>query len=171
MRYGLYIICLIFLTSCATQESATKGVGYFDLETYIKDLSEEVKNQQNVRKTVTLNGVTETKNIGTYTITPELNMMNKYNINKPALAGKYEENKQGSQTVYTAKEDDLITRKLTVETKNNEVTRIEIDGLQKTILSESKQTIVFVPKASFLLKSEDLNRFTKDITKEVLIEY
>lgn len=166
------IIFTVFLfAACATQESATKGVGYFDIETYIKELSEEATLQQNVKKTVSLNGKAETENLSSYNITPELNMMNKYNINRPALSGKYNVLSEGDKTIYTAMEEDLITRTLTVEKNNNQVVSIEIDGLQKSILSESRQTIIFAPEKSFFLKSEDQNRYTKDITKEVLIEY
>jgi len=171
MKYLLLIFSLFFICSCETQESVTEGVGYFDIESYIKELPSSETTQTDVSKTVTLNGTTERKQLGNYNITPELNMMNKYNINKPALSGKYTEKKEGNKTIYTAVEEDLITRTLTIERKNNDISSIHINGLQKSILSQSQQTITFVPEKSFLLKSEDQNRFTKDITKEVLIEY
>lgn len=170
MRYSILILTLL-IAGCASQESANKSVGYFDIETYIKELPEWVITQAEVKKTVKLNDQVESETIRDYSILPELNMMNKYNINKPALGGKYKEEKKDNKTIYEAIDEDLITRTLTIERNGDVVSRIEIEGLQKSILSESRQTIIFEPNKSFFLRSDDVNRYTKDIAKEVLIEY
>ncbi len=159
------------MISCTTEEAVTQGVGYFDLENYLVGLSAEQKIQPSVEKKVLLNGVEESKHLENYDITPELEMMKKYNINKVSLAGKYKVENVDNTTTYTALEDDLITRKITIEKSGDDIINLEITGLQKSILSESKQTIIFAPEKSFYLKSEDENKYSQDLTKEVLIEY
>jgi hypothetical protein len=161
----------IYLISCVSEEVVTESVAYFDLEKYNKELLDSIKIRSKVTKTVKLNEKEEVQTIQDYDMSLELAMMNKYNINKASLAGKYDIKDEGSTVIYTANDDDLITRVLTIEKKNNEVSKIEIQGLQKSILSESKQTIVFIPEKSFLLISEDKNKYNKDLKKEVLIEY
>jgi hypothetical protein len=171
MRYLIILLGFTLFASCTTEEEATKSVGYFDLEKYNQELVDLIKVRSSVIKTVKLNEEIEIQTIENYNMSPELAMMNKYNINKPSLAGKYDVKEDGENTTYTANEEDLITRVLTITKKNNEVTKIEINGLQKSILSESKQTILFTPETSFLLISEDKNKYNKDLKKEVLIEY
>lgn len=167
---GIFFVMLIF-SSCISEEAATESIGYFDLEKYNEGLLDSIKIRRSVTKTVRLNEVEEVQNIEDYDMSPELAMMNKYNIDKASLAGKYDLKEEGNTLTYTANEDDLITRVLTIEKSNNEVSKIQIQGLQKSILSQSKQTIVFIPEKSFLLISEDKNKYNKDLKKEVLIEY
>ena len=171
MRVSFVVILFSLLAACTSSEELDANVGYFDLEKYTSEFAQSAQPKLTVSKTVKLNEVEETKVLKDYDISPELALMNKYNINKVSLAGKYAEKVAGNTTIYTALEEDLITRKLTIEHEADGVTRIAIDGLQKSVLSESTQTIIFEPKISFTLISEDINRYSKDLKKEVLITY
>ncbi len=163
-------LILLVMASCNTEEVGRDVSLYFDLEDYVGQLSSDQKTFAEVNKIVKLDQQEESKKISTYDLSDELNMMKKYNINKAALAGKYKVEESDTEVVYTALEDGLSTSLLRVRKSKDQVSAIEITGLQKSILSESRQTIIFAPERSFLLKSEDNNKFTKDITKEVLIE-
>jgi len=170
MKILFAFILLGLLASCTSSEELEASVGYFDLEKY-NDRFAQITQLKQVSKTVILNEQEETQVLKDYDITPELTMMNKYNINRVSLAGKYSEKVEGNKTTYTALEEGLITRKLSIDKKSDQVTRISIDGLQKSVLSESVQTIIFEPNKSFRLVSVDKNKFSKDLKKEILITY
>lgn len=171
MRIIAFAILLIFIAACQAPEANSSATEYFDIEKYNDEISSDLQRIPIASKTVKLNELEETQELKDYILSSELEMMNRYNINKTSLAGKYKEEKNGQSTIYSALEDGLRTRRLSIEKNNKDVTRIEINGFQKSVLSESTQTIIYVPNKSFRLISEDKNRFTKDLKKEVLIRF
>ncbi len=172
LRIGLLIgFVAILLFSCSTPDEQQEAVFYFDIEQYISDLSEASLVIDRVEKTVALNEAEETLTITSYDLSPELEMMKKYNINKASLAGKYQVVEKGEFTIYSAIERDLLTQKLTIRKQGEEVSMIEIEGYQNSILSESKQKIVFKPSESFQLVSDDDNKYNNDLVKEILITF
>ena len=171
---SIFIIALL-VTSCKEGESEGGSLSnYFDLEAFINNLGEE-NNKQSIIKTVSLNEVSEEKTLKNYNIIPELTLMKKYNINKASLSGKYgvEERKDGQEviTVYKALEEGLKTRELMVRKLGKEVVKIEITGLQKSLLSEIQQKIIYEPQSLFSMTATDNNRFSKDLKKEILIKF
>ena len=164
-----------FFTACEVDSNTVERVEYFDIEEYVTNFLKNQTNTFDVEKTVALNGEYESKTLKAYDISKELEMMKKFNINKASLSGKYEvstiNNESSETTIYTALEESLFTRTLTVTKEKNVISQIKIEGLRQSILSESKQTVIFAPEKSFQLISEDNNRYSKDLEKEILLKF
>ena len=178
ITYRLLLIlsfsCVLF-TACEIDSNAVDRVDYFDIEEYIVNIQNNQSKTFDVEKTVVLNGEPESKTLKAYDISQELAMMNKFNINKASLAGKYEvstiKNENSETTIYTALEEKLFTRTLAVTKEKDVISQIKIEGLRQSILSESKQTVIFAPEKSFQLISEDNNRYSKNLEKEILLKF
>lgn len=168
---------LISIIACNNPEEAINENPelYFDLELFVDDYIKTGKVNFDVTKKVTLNGKEEIQELKNYNINLELELLKKFNINKPSLGGKYEvtEDTDGGEdvTIYTAIEDDLRTEKLEVRRSENEVVYIKVEADQKSILSDNKQSVIFAPEKSYHLISEDNNRFSKVLKKEILITF
>jgi hypothetical protein len=102
-------------------------------------------------------------------------MLRKYNINKASLSGKYSvdslvENNLKT-TTYTALEEKLLTQSLAIKKDGEGLREIVIKGSQKSLLSESNLTIIFAPENKYHLLSEDNNKYSKDLVKEIIIKF
>ncbi len=172
---SFFLLLLIF--GCVDPEEVVVNSAelYFDIPEYV-DQYEAEHDSYNVIKEVTLNNKTESKNIDGYNLSKELELMKGFDINKPSMGGKYDkqeiQQEDGSLlTTYTAKEPELKTQSVKILRNQDKIEEIKIEGAQKTILSENKQTIIFAPEKSFNLVSEDKNRFGNKLTKEILIKF
>ncbi len=170
----LFITVLCF--SCIEQQEIMDTNTYFDLEKYVSELKESGNFEfKKVTKYAKFNGKQDSLILDNYDISAELEMIKKYNINKASLAGKYAVEEMKTDTLetilYTALEDNLLTRSLAIEKRNKELRLIKIVALQKSVLSLSKQTIVFAPNKSYQLISEDENKYSNDLMKEILIKF
>ena len=173
-RYTIVLFSFTLLIACAKTEvnKATVQV-YFDLESYVDRIIEKEVTIPNVKKTVRLNGKEETKELNNYDLSPEIKMLKKYNINKVSLSGKYDvktsQNEGFEKVEYIANEEDLKTRNISIWKKGDEIQKIEILAVQTSIMATSNQKIVYEPNKSFQLVSEDNNKYSNDLMKEILI--
>ena len=148
-------IGLILLLPACKPEIKEKGVTakYFDLKAYFKaDSARLSRLNKPVRKTVTHNGVTETKEIKIDNWARELSSFSESDINKPAWRDSYTVQTTPAMVIYTATDDDLKTREIIVNKTGDKVKYIVIYNYTKNILYYTKEKLTYIPDSIYKIE-------------------
>ncbi len=150
---------------------------FFDLEDYFNQEKARLHTQQ-AQKTVSINGVEEVQNINGGSFDDEFELFANSDINKIAWLDKYRVdslyNYNGdllSKITYTALDENLRTQLLEVIYDNNQVTRINIDNLMKSIIVDARQTLTYISGKQIKIKSGQKVLFGEDRAFEINIEF
>ena len=148
-------IGLILLLPACKPEIKEKGVTakYFDLKAYFKaDSARLSRLNKPVRKTVTHNGVTETKEIKIDNWARELSSFSESDINKPAWRDSYTVQTTPAMVIYTATDDDLKTREIIVNKTGDKVKYIVIYNYTKNILYYTNEKLTYWPDSLYKIE-------------------
>jgi hypothetical protein len=150
----LMVGLLLFLPSCKPEVAETGSAAkYFDLQGYFHGDAEQLtKSNPFVTKTVTHNGITETKKIHIADWGAELSMFIGSDINKPAWKDSYNVQDTGDALIYTAIDPNLKTREIIVNRSNDEVKWIMIINHTKNMLYETKEKLTYFPDSLYLIE-------------------
>ncbi|MFT5998985.1 MAG: hypothetical protein ACI81P_001441 [Neolewinella sp.] len=167
---SLLALCLS-LAACAPEApvGTIDTAPFFDLSGYISQEVERLETAKTkVEKTITLNGVVETKQLDDINFSNDLRLFREADINKPAWIEKYtteEQTLSGSHsiTTYMAQDSNLIVRRLMVEKDVGVTIRIEIDRKTGTVLSDGQHQLVYQPGKGYWVKTQQTNRFGDDV--------
>lgn len=173
--FFLSALCVLWV-ACTPEGPAAlpEATPFYDLNSYmVQEIDRLETTGVRVTKSITLNGVTETKKLDSVNFNNDLRLFREADINKPAWADKYTtELKQlsGSHklTTYLAQDSSLIVRRLMVEEDLGVTTKIEIDRKTGTVLSSGTHHLVYEPAVGYRVQTSQQNRFGKDV--EALIE-
>ena len=149
---GIGIALLMPACKPAIKEDATAK--YFDLKAYFKADSARLSNlNKPVRKTVTHNGVTETKEVKIDDWSQELSLFSQSDINKPAWRDSYKVQTTPTMAIYTAIDDDLKTREIIVnKTDDDKVKYIVIYNYTKNLLYYTKEKLTYWPDSLYKIE-------------------
>jgi hypothetical protein len=154
---GLIFLLLIFFTtllpSCKpdnVREGATPK--YFDLKGYFKAGTARLKKRNPlITKTVTHNGVSETKKVHINEWGLELNLFSQSDINKPAWHDSYNVDSSAVSIIYRAKTPDLKTQLIIVNKSIDKVKWILVINRTKNRLYETSEQLSYFPDSLYII--------------------
>lgn len=153
--YRLLTICLLVFVfiSCQGDKEKTdnRQINYFDLQTYFKNKASEFsKSNPEISKEITVNKETEQKKLKIANWKEELSLFINSDINKIAWKTSYSKDSTFSRVIYTAKEDDLKTRKITIKfDEQHQVQQILINNVVDNLLFHGTEDLIFSPNKGY----------------------
>ncbi|WP_295672104.1 hypothetical protein [uncultured Mucilaginibacter sp.] len=131
-----------------------KNNGGFDLTGYLKkDAAKLKKLNRPVDKTVTHNGVTETKTLHIADWNSELGLFIDADINKPAFKNSYQVIDEDSLLVYKAKEKDLKVRELIIKRTGGGIRYVLIYNKVENLLYKTTQKLTYFPDSVYRIET------------------
>jgi hypothetical protein len=167
------------LSACAPEApvGTIDTAPFFDLSGYISQEVERLEAARTkVEKTITLNGVVETKQLDDINFSNDLRLFREADINKPAWVEKYTSEEQtlsGSHTIttYTAQDSNLIVRRLMVEEDVGVTTRSVIDRKTGTVRSDGIHHLIYEPVKGYSVTTKQQNRFGDDVDALIVVRW
>lgn len=176
--------CLLLLTCACSSEtnsvnttttssSATDHIGnpYFSLESYFSGEIDRLTSLDNpVKKTVSINGETESQTLRISNWRHELDPFLGADINKAAWKTSYSIDSIENVLVYRALEPDLKTRKITIEKDSGgQVRRIEMENELVNWIYQSKEQLKYVPDSLYEIKKQQTIRIVGTNEYHILV--
>jgi hypothetical protein len=160
MRNLLKIAPILFILSgCFSKDQDDKKtVNYFfDLKSYFSITAKKL-NQTNVviLKSVSKNKVSETKKIKIKDWEQELALFIDADINKPAWKDRYTKDSSAIKIIYTAKDQELKTQKITIDMMFGEPEKIEIVTQLTNLLFQTKEHLVYYPDSCYRINKSQV---------------
>jgi hypothetical protein len=158
IRCGAFFILIFFLfitllPSCKP-DNAREGTTpkYFDLKAYFKaDTARLNKRNPLITKTVTHNGVTETKKMHISNWGLELNLFSQSDINKPAWRDSYNVDSSAASIIYRAKTLDLKTQLIVINKNVGKVKWILIVNRTINHLYQTTEQLSYFPDSLYII--------------------
>ena len=171
--FAIFTLFVISFAACKPDIKETGAtVKYFDLKAYFKaDLARLSKIPQPILKSVTHNGVTESKKVKIDDWTKELSLFSESDINKPAWRDSYNVQQTDHTLIYMAKEDedDLKTREILINKKTDgSVKYIKIFNYKTNKLYTTKETLTYIPDSIYKIEKTQYVRLL-GINKYVIV--
>ncbi|MDB5009270.1 MAG: hypothetical protein JWQ06_59 [Mucilaginibacter sp.] len=151
---AVLIVSILFAGAFSACKPEIKETGdtlkYVDLKAYFKGNSAHltVLNKP-VYKTVTHNGVTESKKVHIDNWERELSLFSESDINKPAWKDSYFIQNTVNTLVYKAKYPELQTREIIINRENDKIKRITIVNHTQNILYETREKLIYIPDSMY----------------------
>ncbi len=141
--------------ACKPDGKADTGLKYFDIKGYFTaDTARLNKQNKLVVKTVTHNGVTESKKVKIDNWGQELDMFVGADINRPAWKNSYTITKSENIMLYKAKDDELKVREIMIKTDGQKVKWILIYTRTKNILYQTTEKLSYYPDSLYLIEKD-----------------
>lgn len=139
-------LCFTLGLICCNKPQSKTSIKLIDLKGYfLKEASRLQKQNTPIHKTVTQNGITETKNISVIKWVNELSLFIESDINKPAWENSYLVKKSNRSIQYIALDTNLKTRKIVViQDLNQKIIAVEITNQTKNILYSSEERLKYI---------------------------
>lgn len=156
MSKNILVLSLIFILSACQSgpkvEIDNSGITFFDLEAFFE---KEIKNfpYQKIKKTATLNGKSETKELSDFDMTKELAIFVKSNINNPSWKDKYQVSETPNQIIYEAAVDKLKIKKVVIDKNGEEVSKITILTSATQRIFTAEKELIYEPKKGYSIKN------------------
>ena len=126
---------------------------YFDLKAYFKaDSARLSKVNKPILKTVTHNGITESKQVKIDNWARELSLFSQSDINKPAWRDSYTIQTTPTMVIYTATDPDLKTREIIINKSGDKVKWILIYNYTKNILYYTREKLSYIPDSIYKIE-------------------
>jgi hypothetical protein len=152
----LFIISMaLFLPACKPDIKETGATSkYFDLKAYFKaDSARLSKIPQPILKTVTHNGVTESKKVKIDNWARELSLFSESDINKPAWRDSYQVQQSDHTIIYMATDPNLKVREIIINKKEDgRVHYIAIYNYTKNLLYTSQEKLTYIPDSIYKIE-------------------
>ncbi|MXV15841.1 hypothetical protein [Hufsiella ginkgonis] len=147
------------LSSCMQTEHAgveTKKQSYFDLASYMRQqVAAMQKTHPEVLKSVTENGIPESKTKQIVNWKRELAIFAGSDINKPAWRSSYREVKKEGEVSYLSTDPKLRTRQLSISSDSKgRVTHIRIVNHTSNYLYTSNEVLDFFPDSLYQVEKK-----------------
>jgi len=140
-----------FLNACKPE---VKSNGLFDLKGYfMQDTARLNRSATTVFKTVTHNGVTESKKVRIGDWGKELSLFIDADINKAAWKNSYKVISEDSLLVYRARDKDLKVRELIIKRDKQKVKYILIYNKTENILYTTTQKLSYFPDSLYMIET------------------
>jgi hypothetical protein len=149
---GMLMVAL-WLAACHPDVKETAALKYFDIKGYFaKDSIFLTRLNKPVFKTVTHNGVTESKEVHIANWGQELSLFKEADINRPAWKNSYTIIANDDVTLYKAKYPELKMREMIIKTDKNQVKWILIFNKTKNILYQTTEKLSYFPDSLYLIE-------------------
>jgi len=148
------VIVIFCISACRPDAKVNGGLKYFDLAGYFtKDTALLKKLSKPVLKTVTHNGITETKTVHIADWGIELSLFKEADINKPAWKDSYKIINEDGMLVYRAKTPELKVREILIKMDKEKVKWILIyNKTPKNILYQTTEKLSYYPDSLYIIE-------------------
>lgn len=167
MYKSLTIILLSFSffscqqNSASSQTASTQAIPFFNLKSFFDtEINTKLKNYKLVKKTVTINGRVETKNIEIMDWHEELSSFYNADINKPAWRDKYQLIERpfganGTVRTFQTNEKHLKTKQLSViQDDSTKDFKINIITSDKTAVTQSDTQLLYDVNSGYTISTQ-----------------
>lgn len=152
--YPLTITVLSIFFGCnnATKENQNNKLGYFDLKSFFhKEETRLQKSNPFVEKTVMVNADGETKKVQIADWTTEFAMFTNADLNRASWKGLFTVQKTSNTEIYTANNDKVPVKKVTINKHLNQISSIQIIVSNVNSLYSSTDTLNYYPDSLYLI--------------------
>jgi hypothetical protein len=128
---------------------------YFDISDYFKkDSIRLTKENKTVFKTVSHNGVSESKKVHIANWGLEFSLFKAADINKPAWKDSYTVIDEDGTLIYRAKYPELKVREMLIKKEKGKVKWILIYNKTKTMIYQSTEKLSYYPDSLYLIEKD-----------------
>ncbi len=162
-----------FLCACSDVERdrGSAATPFFDLAGLIDSLDDGQPIA--VRKTVQVNGQSETKALEDYDLWTDIQSFKDYDINRPTLFDKYRSDttrEHGMQQLsYQATEEELTVQKLQITLDQGVVTLVDIAVRSNTFIEDMEMEVRWEPAVGYSLDRRSRRRFQEEVRQQVSV--
>ena len=158
-KYTLFAGGLLLLGSWYACKPEIKETGatlkYFDMKDFFRaDSARLAAANKPVVKTVTHNGVTETKKLLIQNWGQEFGLFVSSDINKPAWKDSYTIQQNADSIVYQAKFPELKTRRLVIKKQDGKVLSVSILNNVSNLLYNTTEKLMYVPNKYYQIEKD-----------------
>lgn len=157
-RPGITIAFIMTMAACLPAcKPDVKETGaelkYFDIKGFFTADTTRLNKLNNlVLKTVTHNGVTESKKVKIGNWGREFDLFINSDINKPAWENSYQVITSDSSVIYKATDPDLKMREMVVIKVNDKVKWIQIINQTTNLLYQTTEKLIYFPDSLYLIE-------------------
>jgi len=169
-----FLFTLVFSCSQKGEVNSQLPSSFFSMIDFMEEEKKWMVNDNiSLTKILSLNGETDTLYIMQPNFASELDVFIKADINRPALSDKYRVDSIFSsgklyKITYTAKDEKMTTRKLSVQVDNqNKVVFIDIRLFNGSPITKNVQHLIYRPNNGYVIKNEQYFMGNKD---EIMVE-
>ena len=172
----IFVCCSIFV-SCVSDIALKEQVPFFDLKTFFTSEVKRLSSLKKLRKTTSINGSKETKELEIIDFEKELKLFAESDINRIAWLDRYKvdsllgENKQLRQLSYIALDDKLRTQRMQIYFSNQKLDSLIIWNETSTAVAKSRQYIIYKPKSGYQIRSIQSINFASTHELGVQVEF
>ncbi|TAH03604.1 MAG: hypothetical protein EAZ15_02670 [Sphingobacteriales bacterium] len=142
---------------CISGESKTQNqkIYYFNLKNFFEAevLRLNIENPA-VYKSVYHNKQSQKKKVEINDWATELSLFTESDINKTAFKNSYHTDSAATKIVYTAKNKDLKTQRITIYLQNYKPVYVHIINYQKNYLFKSLENLIYYTKKAYVIKKK-----------------
>jgi|SRR5665213_2228084 len=152
-RLLINVFLITLLTACKPDvKEAGATLKYFDLQGYFsREAARLTKMNRSVLKTVSHNGVTESKKVHIGNWARELDLFIGSDINRPAWKDSYTVSNSDNILLYRAKYPELATREIIIKRENRQVKWILIFNGTKNKLYQTIGKLTYYPDSLYAI--------------------
>jgi hypothetical protein len=171
-KYLLLAVAFCCCLSCSRQERQQDAdkefLPFFDVKGFFQEeIDRLAAGGFQIRKTVTIDGQTDTKTLDSLDFSDELRIFLNSDINRVAWFDKYRVDSLYSgnsleRLTYTALEEKLKTREITIGFQDGQVEEMGVLNRIKTAIATAEQTLAYRPATGYSISSKQTIAFSKD---------
>lgn len=160
----LFILAIVFsfLGACSQSEPSTskEETVFFDIKGYFAEQAKLLNNEQvGVRKMVKIGDSEEVHEMDSLNYEEELKLFANADINRPSWQSKYSVDssftqRKLSELHYAAQDDELKTREIRIQFKEEVVSAIEIINHTESTIAETNQRLSYIPNSGYSIRNE-----------------
>lgn len=156
------VLLLLFSTCVSTEINPPATNGFFDLSDYMdKEMADKKNRVKKLRKTISLDGETETKELDDFDFEKETELFRTADINKIAWLDRYQtdsifyNNGQLEKIVYKTTADDLRTKRMMIHYDiKNIIDSIVVEQSGTSVLAKSVQQLIYLPATGYRIENQ-----------------
>ncbi len=151
---NLFLVSLLLLSSCGSgsNKQNPQELNYYDIKGFFeREIKELEKANPTVNKTTVYNREEEIRSLQIEKWEQELALFSESDINKSSWKGSYKIDSLPNQLIYSAKEEDLRTRKIIIDFKGNTPSRFSIENKTSNYLYTSIEDLTFYPDSLYII--------------------
>lgn len=166
---------LLILSSCANQESVvvekSNEKPFFDIKGFFEEEIAKSKLSK-IKKTVRINGATETKILTDFDLNKELSMFLNSDINKPSLFDKYNVFETDYSLTYKTTDEALAVQRIKIiKDDNGQTSKIIINRKADTQIYTSDKALTYEPNVGFSIKNAQKVMLSNEKDYEIEVRF
>ncbi len=147
---------------------------YFDVKSWMKAEAQRLEQiEPRVLKKVTMNGVSEAKELNSLDYHAELTAFLEADLNRPAWRGRFEvdtviNGARGLTVTYQASANDIPIKRLSVVMYDGQVSRLAVERRSQSVFTNAMQQLSYQPDSGYSIRTRQQVWLGKD--EDILIE-